>query len=191
MNSLRTVLAHNPSPMTLDGTRTFLVGRQTVAVIDPGPDLASHIDALAATLHDARSVAIILTHRAARWRGAGPSAGLRTTGVVRVPSEGDVIPTDGGQLVALATPGHTPDHVALEWPAESAIFCGDLMMGGMDSALVAAPEGNLTDYLASLDRLAQLAPTVLYPTHGPHFNDPARLFTGIVSQSRAAELCAR
>lgn len=182
MSTPRTVLAPNASPMTLDGTRTFLVGRETLAIIDPGPNLASHLEAVERAADGARSVAIILTH----WHpdhaaGALPLARklAERTDVTygpAVPSEGETVSTDAGELVALATPGHTPDHSAIHWPAESAIFCGDLMMGGMDTALVAPPEGNLADYLDSLDRLARIAPRIVYPTHGPEFTDPAQAF---------------
>ncbi|MCI0437021.1 MAG: MBL fold metallo-hydrolase, partial [Gemmatimonadetes bacterium] len=82
------------------------------------------------------------------------------------------IDTDDGPLVALATPGHTPDHVSLHWPSASAVFCGDLMMGGTETALVAPPEGDLSDYLASLERLRRLRPSVIYPAHGPAFERP-------------------
>lgn len=182
MSALRTVLAPNASPMTLDGTRTFLVGRESVAVIDPGPELPSHLEALGRALDDAREVAIVLTHHHPDHAAAGPALARRLSGRTIVsygpaaPSDGDVVATDSGDLIALATPGHTPDHCALHWPAESAIFCGDLMMGGLDTALVAAPEGNLSDYLESLERLAKIAPKVVYPTHGPQFSDPADSF---------------
>jgi len=179
MKGLRTVLAPNASPMTLDGTRTFIVGREQVAVIDPGPELPAHLDNLVRALDGAREVAILLTHRHADHAAAGPALARRVSGSARVtygpavPSEGDACPTDAGDLRVIATPGHAPEHVSLHWRAEAAIFCGDLMMGGLDTALVAAPEGNLTEYLESLDRLARLSPRVIYPTHGPEFTSPA------------------
>ena len=181
MTAPRTVLAQNASAMTLDGTRTFLVGRETVAVIDPGPALPSHMDALANALRDASSVAIVLTHHHPDHAAGAPALASQLAATAlsygpAVPSEGETVPTDAGVLVALATPGHTPDHCAIHWPEESAIFCGDLMMGGIDTALVAAPEGDLADYLDSLDRLERLAPQVVYPTHGPHFTDPVEAF---------------
>lgn len=178
MSAPRTVLARNASPLTLDGTRTFLVGREHVAVIDPGPALPSHLEALLGELADAASIAILLTHRHPDHAAGAPDLvrhlppSARVTYGPAVPSEGERVATDAGELIAMATPGHTPDHTALHWPAESAIFCGDLMMGGIDTALVAAPEGNLGDYLDSLDRLARSSPRVIYPTHGPQFTDP-------------------
>lgn len=176
MSALRTLLAPNPSPMTLDGTRSYVVGLRRAAVIDPGPDDPRHIEALAQAVAEAEQVAILLTHRHPDHAAGAPALAAALGGRVSsgpvVPSEGDVIPTDAGDLFALATPGHTPDHCALHWPAESAIFCGDLMMGGLDTALVAAGEGDLGDYLDSLDRLRRLAVETLYPAHGPPFTDP-------------------
>jgi glyoxylase-like metal-dependent hydrolase (beta-lactamase superfamily II) len=88
-------------------------------------------------------------------------------------TDGARIPTDTGELIALATPGHTPDHFAFHLPAASAVLVGDLMLGGMETALVAAPEGDLGAYLASLERVRALGAKVLYPAHGAPFTDPA------------------
>lgn len=176
MSALRTLLAPNPSPMTLDGTRTFVVGRREAAVIDPGPDDPIHRERLLRALEDAARVTLALTHRhpdhAAGADVLAAALGSRVQRGPAVPSEGDVVPTDAGDLHVLATPGHTPDHCAFHWPAESAIFCGDLMMGGLDTALVAAGEGDLGQYLASLERLRGLRAAILYPAHGPPFTEP-------------------
>jgi glyoxylase-like metal-dependent hydrolase (beta-lactamase superfamily II) len=82
------------------------------------------------------------------------------------------VQTDAGDLVAIATPGHTPDHAAFHWPDARAVFVGDLMLGGMDTALIAPPEGDLAAYLDSLDRVRALGAHVLYPAHGEPFDDP-------------------
>lgn len=87
-------------------------------------------------------------------------------------ADGTSIATDEGELVIVRTPGHAPDHISLHWPAASAIFCGDLMMGGLDTAVVAAPDGELGAYLDSLERLRSLDASVIYPAHGPPFTDP-------------------
>lgn len=171
------LLAPNPSPLTLDGTRTYIVGRRRVAILDPGPLVQSHLDAVAEAVADAESVAILVTHdHPDHAPGARPLADRLGTPVRSASSgtlrEGDVVETDAGVLRALATPGHAPDHVAFEWPEGRAIFCGDLMLGGQDSTLVAPPEGDLTDYIASLERLRVVRAAVLYPTHGEPFTDP-------------------
>ncbi|HSJ15656.1 MAG TPA: MBL fold metallo-hydrolase [Longimicrobiales bacterium] len=174
----RMVLAPNPSPMTLDGTRTFIVGTRTAVIIDPGPDLPDHLERVAAAVRDALTVTVVITHYHPDHASGAAALGRRLRAPVRGSigpgrlSEGDVLPTDGGELHVLETPGHAREHLAFHWPDAGAIFCGDLMMGGLDTALVAAPEGNLTAYLESLGRLRRLAPRVIYPTHGPEFADP-------------------
>lgn len=172
---LRTILAPNPSAMTLDGTRTYLVGRRRVAVLDPGPHIASHLDALEAALGGADAV-ILLTHRhpdhadAAGTLAERLGANVLDAGSLQPDQR---IPTDAGDLVAVPTPGHTHDHIAFHHPSDRSVFVGDLMMGGLDTALVAASEGDVGDYLASLERVRELRPRVLYPAHGPAFDrDP-------------------
>ncbi len=179
--ALRTVRAPNPSLLTLDGTRTYLVGRQQVAVLDPGPALPAHLAALANVALEAagaRVVAVLVTHdHPDHAPGAAPLARRLGAPVLSVAAgtlrDGDRVETDAGALVALATPGHAPDHIAFHWPGQDAIFCGDLMLGGQATALVAPPEGDLSAYLASLARLDALHPRIVYPTHGEPFTDPA------------------
>ena len=174
----RAILAPNASAMTMDGTITYLVGEKLVAIIDPGSAADTHIDAIAAAAGDADAVTILITHdHPDHAAGAAELAARLGAPVLDAAAgslrDGQVIPTDHGDLVAVATPGHAPDHISLHWPAESAIFCGDLMMGGLDTAAVAAPEGDVGAYLASLERLRDLAPEIIYPAHGPAFTDPA------------------
>ncbi|HUG40314.1 MAG TPA: MBL fold metallo-hydrolase [Longimicrobiales bacterium] len=176
---LRTVLAPNDSPLTLDGTRTYLVGRRRVAILDPGSDHLAHLDAVATAVGDGAVTSVLVTHHHPdHVAGAGALAERFDCPVRshagRTLHEGQRIDTDAGDLVALSTPGHTADHVAFHWPAEDAVFCGDLMMGGHDTALVAPPEGRLGPYLASLARIRMLLPKVIYPAHGPAFQNPGQ-----------------
>jgi glyoxylase-like metal-dependent hydrolase (beta-lactamase superfamily II) len=190
MDGLRMLLAPNASPMTLDGTRTFIVGRQRPAVIDPGPLDPEHWDAILAELGDVRPVAILLTHshgdhsllgdRLARHVGAplmmapGALNELVPPGAVaRWLTEGDVIETDAGVLHVIPTPGHAPEHVSFHWRETGALFVGDTFMGQGDTTLVSPPEGDLAAYLRTLDRVEALAPSILYPAHGPPLADPA------------------
>jgi glyoxylase-like metal-dependent hydrolase (beta-lactamase superfamily II) len=175
---LRAILAPNPSPLTLDGTRTYLIGRAPLVVVDPGPADPSHLEAVGAAAGAGAAAAILVTHDHPDHGAAADALGE----VLRAPvlmaargslRDGQVVQTDAGEVVAVATPGHTPDHMALYWPREAAIFCGDLMMGGQDTALVAAPEGELGAYLASLERIRRLRPAVIHPAHGPSFERPA------------------
>lgn len=189
---LRLVLAGNPSPLTMDGTRVYIVGRRYAAVVDPGPDDDEHVGTLAAVLGDAEIVQVLLTHTHSDHAGAAASLASRTGAAVRCLADGTLQPgehvrTDAGELVAVHTPGHTPDHAAFHWPERRAVFCGDLMLGGLDTALVAPPEGDLGDYLASLERLRALAPGVLLPTHGPPFQDPATALDRYLAHRRERE----
>jgi glyoxylase-like metal-dependent hydrolase (beta-lactamase superfamily II) len=189
---LQTILASNPSPMTLDGTRTFVVGRERAVVIDPGPDDPAHLDAILAALDGRTPAAILLTHSHPDHADAAPALAARTGAPVRMAvgapgfrtdafvsqrlADGERIETDAGALTAVATPGHAPEHVCFlltEGPAEHdrALIAGDMFMGGGDTTLVAPPEGSLTDYLASLDRLEALRPGVIHPAHGPPIAD--------------------
>jgi glyoxylase-like metal-dependent hydrolase (beta-lactamase superfamily II) len=192
----RSFLAPNASPMTMDGTITYVVGRRSIAIIDPGSADESHLDALAATADGAEHTVIIVTHdhpdhstgalqlaertgaallgghaghRAGPAKPGGEAARAAGGGLL---ADGVSIRTDEGDLMVVRTPGHAPDHISLHWPEASAIFCGDLMMGGLDTAVVAAPDGDLALYLESLERLRSLRPSVIYPAHGPPFTDP-------------------
>lgn len=170
---IRTVLAPNASPLTLDGTRTYLVGRERVAVIDPGPDSTRHLDAVIDEIGDGVVVAILPTHSHPDHDEGTRELARRVGAPVLRPSDGDRIQTDAGDLLAIATPGHTPDHLAFHLPAADAVFVGDLMLGGMDTALVSVSEGgDLGAYLNSLERVRRLGAQVLYPAHGPPFTDP-------------------
>lgn len=186
--AIRMLLAPNPSPMTLDGTRTYIVGVDRPVVIDPGPEDERHTAALIASLGGAAPEAILLTHGHPDHAGGAESLAERTGAPVRVGrgalapvaagersaalGDGDEIRTDRGILRAIATPGHAPEHLAFHWtgrgaPAGGAVFVGDLMMGIGDTTLVAPPEGDLADYLRSLERVDRLRADTLYPTHGP------------------------
>jgi glyoxylase-like metal-dependent hydrolase (beta-lactamase superfamily II) len=173
---VRTIVAANPSPMTLDGTRTYLIGRARVAVIDPGPRLDDHLHAVADAVGGGVVAFVLVTHsHPDHAEGAAALADRLHThvlsAVTRTLHAGDVFATDAGAVHAMATPGHTPDHFSFWWERERAIFCGDLLMGGMESALVARPEGDLAQYLASLRLLQALRPRTIYPAHGPPFDD--------------------
>ena len=186
---LRIIRAANPAPLTLDGTRTYIVGRTRAAVIDPGPDLPEHIDAVAEAIGDGVVVSVLLTHDHPDHAEAAPALARR----LRAPvlgsgaglAHGDRVHTDAGDLIAIATPGHTPDHVAFHWPDAGVVFVGDLMLGGMDTALIAPPEGDLASYLDSLERVRALRPGALFPAHGAAFEDPDAAIARYVAHRRA------
>lgn len=193
----RVVGAGNRGPFTLDGTRTFLVGREQVAVIDPGPEVEDHLRALVLSLQAAREVRILLTHGHGDHAAGAPSlAALLSAPILAPPSygtdsiggavgsalsdghavslltEGDRIPTDEGELVVLEVPGHTRDHLAFHWPEAGAVFVGDLLLGQGNTTWIGEYPGCVADYLASLKKVRSLGPQTLYPTHGPPITDP-------------------
>lgn len=182
------VLAPNPSPMTLDGTNTYLLGVPgcgAVVVVDPGPDLITHREAVDAALGelDAEVAAVVLTHhhadhaQAAGWAAAW-QAPLHAFTPALIPADaaalldGDRLHRAGVTLQAVHTPGHASDHVCLRIDETGAVLTGDHVLG-RGSTVVAWPDGDMAAYFASLDRLAGLVPTVLYPGHGPAVDDPA------------------
>jgi glyoxylase-like metal-dependent hydrolase (beta-lactamase superfamily II) len=183
---VRIVRAANASAMTADGTRTFVIGRTRPVVVDPGPYEEAHVGGVLAALGGRVPVAILLTHAHADHAAAAEPLARRTGAPVRIlpgalsplpPSpawldDGERIETDAGVLRVVATPGHAPEHACFLWTGgppehEGTLLAGDMFMGGADTTLVAPPEGSLTDYLRSLERLEALAPRVILPAHGP------------------------
>ncbi|MEX2549057.1 MAG: MBL fold metallo-hydrolase [Nitriliruptoraceae bacterium] len=182
------ILAPNPSPMTLDGTNTYVLGAPGTGesvIVDPGPDLSDHRDRVSAVLAeiDAAVRAIVLTHHhldhaeaAAAWAQhhdcpvLAASADLHTGD--RPLRGGDRIPLAGVEIRTVETPGHTRDHVALRL-GDGSVLTGDHVLG-RGTSVVAHPDGDLEAYLASLRRLLELGPAAMHPGHGPSLTeDPA------------------
>jgi glyoxylase-like metal-dependent hydrolase (beta-lactamase superfamily II) len=157
------VRAPNPSPMTLDGTNTYLAGGW---VVDPGPDDLAHLRAVLDAA-DGEIEGVALTHTHPDHSGGAARLAELAGGVpVRLPVEGDRL----GPLTAIATPGHAPDHVCLL--AGGICFAGDLVMG-RGSVFIMPGEGSLSAYLDSLRRLRALDLDILCPGHGPYVWNPA------------------
>jgi glyoxylase-like metal-dependent hydrolase (beta-lactamase superfamily II) len=185
------LLAPNPSLMTLDGTNTWLVcepGSAAVIVIDPGPDVESHLQRIRAVVAErGQHVAgIVLTHRHIDHSAGAPRLAELTGASVRAvdPSRrlggeglaaGDVLDSSGCELRVIATPGHTDDSVCLHLPADNVVLTGDTVLGR--GTAVIADDGSLGDYLESLHRLRALTEetglSALLPGHGPLLADPA------------------
>lgn len=154
-----------------------------MAIIDPGPDVDSHVRALASRAAEADEVTIVVTHahrdhagsagRLAAELGCPVAGPPGIDAVTRTLGDGDAVETDAGRLLAVDTPGHARQHLAFHWPERSAGFVGDLLLGRGDTTWVAEYPGCVGDYLASLQRLRALECRVLYPTHGPSLTDPA------------------
>lgn len=180
------VLADNSSPMTLDGTNTYVVGvpgTGEVAVVDPGPDDPDHLDRVEREVarRDAAVRAVLVTHHhldhaaaAHAWaRRFGVRAWAQAATVASGPdatlTDGSTVELAGIEIRAVATPGHTRDHLALRL-GTGALLTGDHVLG-RGTSVVAHPDGDLEAYLDSLHRVLELGPDVLYPGHGPALRD--------------------
>lgn len=172
------IRADNPGPFTLSGTNTWVVGRDPCWVIDPGPALPAHEEAVARAALDRGGVAgIAVTHDhpdhvegvpglVARLGGDVPVAAARLAGAAVALRDGAMF----GPLRAVATPGHAPDHLA--FVAGDVAFTGDAVLGE-GSVFVAPDPGAMAGYLAALRRLRSLELERLHPGHGPEVDDPA------------------
>jgi glyoxylase-like metal-dependent hydrolase (beta-lactamase superfamily II) len=209
---IRRVLAPNPSPFTYTGTQTYLVGEGEVAVIDPGPDLPGHLEALTAALAGERVVAILCTHthrdHSPASRPLAAATGAPIVGCAplslddsgprsdeafdpdyrpdRILADGERIGAAGWTIEAVATPGHTSNHLCLALAGEGALFTGDHVMG-WSTSVVAPPDGNMADYMASLERLLDRDDRVYYPAHGPAVEDPHAHVRRLIEHRRMRE----
>ncbi len=180
--------APNPGPMTLTGTNSYIVGSgPDFIVLDPGPDIPGHIEALARAVSDAGGYlkTIVVTHGhpdhypgaqgLSRLTGA-PVAAYRDAAFPHTQNleDGATIPANRVTLTAIFTPGHAADHLCFFLAEEKALFTGDNILG-TGTTVVAPPKGNMADYLASL-RLLQAAwshAETIYGGHGPEIKTPA------------------
>ncbi|MGO4168080.1 MBL fold metallo-hydrolase [Novosphingobium sp. YAF33] len=211
---VRRVLARNPSPFTYTGTQTYIVGDGAdVAVIDPGPAEDEHIAAILSAVGEARIAAICCTHtHRDHSPAAAPLQALTGAPVVgcaaltleddgpradaafdpdyrpdRVLHDGETIGGDGWTLEAVATPGHTSNHVCFALPETGAMFTGDHVMG-WSTSVVSPPDGDMTDYLASLQKLYEREQdSVYFPAHGPAVEKPRQLVRGMIGHRRQRE----
>ena len=180
------VLAPNPSPMTLDGTNTYLVGAPgagQAVLVDPGPDDPRHLAAVEAALAErgARCVAVLVTHHHGDHAEAALPGGGRFEAPVgaadaQVAGPGGQVLAAGEQLFlagttigVLATPGHTADHLAFRVES-GAVLVGDHVLG-RGTSVVTYPEGDVVAYLESLRRVHDLGPSALYCGHGPELTE--------------------
>ena len=211
---VRRVLARNPSHFTFTGTQSYIVGDgASVAVIDPGPDEPEHLDALLRAIGDARVTAICCTHT---HRDHSPAAALlaaRTGAPVigcapltldddgpradasfdagyspdAVLPDGEAIGGAGWTLRGLHTPGHTSNHLCFALEETGALFTGDHVMG-WSTSVVSPPDGDMTAYLASLQKLYDRdRDAVYFPAHGPAIEKPRQLVRGMIGHRRQRE----
>jgi glyoxylase-like metal-dependent hydrolase (beta-lactamase superfamily II) len=207
------VLAPNASPYTHSGTQSFVVGGSgAVAVIDPGPVDDAHLDALLAAVAGRTVAAILCTHtHRDHSPGAAPLAARTGAAIIgcaaltmddagpradaafdvdyrpdRVLHDGEAVAGDGWTLVAVATPGHTSNHLAFALPETEALFSGDHVMG-WSTTIVSPPDGDMGDYMASLDKLLGREDRVYYPAHGDAVDNPRRLVRGMLGHRKQRE----
>ncbi|WP_066360762.1 MBL fold metallo-hydrolase [Herbidospora mongoliensis] len=180
------VLAPNASPMTLDGTNTWVIGRgESVAVVDPGPDDEAHLSTVVSRLGDRNVEVILLTHGHEDHSGGArrfaelvnsPVRALDRTHVLGEEGleDGDALTVGGVEIRVIGTPGHSFDSLCFWLPDDSALLTGDTILGR--GSTVIAPDGDLADYLRSLDKLRAMAELAeaeaLLPGHGPILADP-------------------
>jgi glyoxylase-like metal-dependent hydrolase (beta-lactamase superfamily II) len=204
------VLAHNPSAFTYYGTQTYLIGETEVAVIDPGPDLPEHLEALEQAIAGRPVAAIMCTHThrdhspasrpLARATGA-PIIGCAALGLETVGpradaafdgdyepdlalSDGDEVEVAGKRVIAVATPGHTSNHLCFAY--EGALVTGDHVMG-WSTTVVVPPDGDMAEYMRSLDKLRRREDRIYYPAHGPAVTNPAQYVRHLVGHRMQRE----
>jgi glyoxylase-like metal-dependent hydrolase (beta-lactamase superfamily II) len=197
------LLAPNPGPFTFKGTGVYIVGDHDVAVIDPGPDLPPHIEALQRALEGKCVTHILITHT---HRDHSPAAaalksfcGARTYAYAPHPrsvdddagtkieeggdrdfvpdvrvKDGEMLSCDGFMIECVFTPGHMSNHMCYALPEQKALFTGDHVMG-WSTTVVAPPDGDMAAYRASLEKLLARDDRVLWPTHGGPVHDPKAL----------------
>ena len=214
---VRRVMANNPGPFTFKGTLSYIVGRGKVAIVDPGPDDAAHIGALLDAVGGETVTHIFVTHthrdhspavpaikaatgatvyaegphRAARPLHIGDHNPLDSSGDrdfrpdVQL-KDGEVVEGDGWAIEAVTTPGHTANHMAFALKDRGILFAGDHVMGWATS-IVAPPDGAMSDYMASLDKLARRGEDLYFSGHGPAIPDAKRFVNYYILHRKARE----
>lgn len=210
---VRRVIANNPGPFTYFGTGTYIIGQGNVAIIDPGPDDDAHLAAILAATIGETITHIFVTHPhidhsplSAKLSAAtvakiyGRSEKLGHKPIESNSEEGDdtgfrpdveledneIVQCHGFELEAIFTPGHTGNHVCFALPAENALFSGDHIMGWSTSVII-PPDGDMSDYLDSLDKVLARDFATIWPTHGPPITDPKPFVTAYKQHRIARE----
>ena len=216
-SGVRRVMANNPGPFTFKGTLSYIVGRGKVAIVDPGPEDAAHTQALLDAVRGETVTHIFVTHthrdhspgvralkaqtgatvyaegphRAARPLHIGEYNPLDSSGDhefmadVRL-KDGELVEGDGWVIEGITTPGHTANHMAFALRGKNILFAGDHVMG-WSTSIVAPPDGAMSDYMASLHKLARRDEALYFPGHGPAIPDAKRFVNYYILHRRARE----
>lgn len=212
---LRRITADNPGLFTFKGTNTYIVGRGRVAVVDPGPDLPAHTEAILRALDGETVTHILVTHThndhspgvpalvaatGARTYGFGPhGTGVRRHWPFASPEGGDrdfdpdvrlgdgaLVEGEGWTLEAIHTPGHISNHLCFALREENALLSADHVMA-WSTSVVSPPDGDMTDYMASLERLLVRPETVYWPGHGGPVRDPQPFVRAFIAHRKERE----
>jgi glyoxylase-like metal-dependent hydrolase (beta-lactamase superfamily II) len=211
---IRRVVAENPSAFTFKGTGTYIIGHGEVAVIDPGPMINAHVEALMRALEGETVTHILITHThsdhspaaaplkkltGAKTYGYGPHAaggGEEDGDMDFVPDveirHGDIIEGNGWTVECVHTPGHTSNHICFALKEEKALFTGDHVMG-WSTSIVSPPDGNMHDYMNSLRLLLTRDDEIYWPTHGPAIKDTKTFVRSFIAhrEEREASIIAQ
>lgn len=209
---IRRLIAQNPGPFTFLGTGVYIVGMGDVAVIDPGPPIDAHFEALKVALAGERITHVFTTHThldhsplahpLGQWAGCKvyglpdpsgsmPHASLEEDGQEGfmpdvLVKDGDTFSGSGWTLEAITTPGHMSNHVCYALKEENALFSGDHIMG-WSTTVISPPDGNMGDYYRSLAKIRARNFSTLWPTHGPPVRDVNPFIDAYVAHRRARE----
>lgn len=211
---VRRVIANNPSPFTYYGSGTYIIGNGDVAIIDPGPELASHLDALEEAVAGEAVTHILITHThrdhspaaqplqrrvGGMTHGFGPHGSGRPEAGGEVEEgadhafkpdialrDGDTIVGSGWTLEAVHTPGHCSNHLCFRLREEKTLFCGDHVMG-WSTTVVSPPDGDMQSYMRSLDKLLAADDEIYWPTHGPAIRNPQTFVRAYIAHRRDRE----
>jgi len=217
MPGIRRIMANNPGPFTFKGTVSYIVGRDKVAIIDPGPDDPAHIGALLDAVCNETVTHIFVTHThrdhspavpaikaatGAKVYAEGPHRAARPLHIGEhnpldasadrdfrpdvMLKDGEVVAGDGWAIEAVTTPGHTANHMSYALKDRDVLFAGDHIMAWATS-IVAPPDGAMSDYMASLAKLAQRTEGIYFPGHGPAITDASRFVSYYILHRKARE----
>ena len=210
--NLRRLLAPNPSPFTFHGTGTYIIGKKEIAIIDPGPEINSHINRLLKILNNKNTVHLFITHTHCDHSPAAKIIKEKTKSITygygRYPHEkydssfeeghdlsfipdvelkdGDIIKGYDWTIKAIHTPGHTSNHMCYGLEENEVLFTGDHIMGWATTVII-PPDGNMTSYMESLKKLLSLKYKIYYPTHGGAITEPRKFVKALIAHRKMRE----